>query len=98
MTPPLAHAADALPSDVLCPLCQHLHLFDVSGVIYCRCGFRMDTANGLSLRHLQEQLVHSYASHASKCSHPPVYVVKKQFGLTALYLECSHCGDLQLIV
>lgn len=86
-------------SDVLCPLCRKRCLFVVEQVVVCRCGLRLNTANGLTLSHLQRSLAETYAAHRrGGCSAEPLYEVRDYFGIDALWMLCAHCDDLQVVL
>jgi hypothetical protein len=86
-------------SEVLCPVCRRRCLFTVSTAIGCRCGFRMNTANGLTIEHLHQSLAASYAAHrAGGCTAEPVYRLQDYFGVDAVWMSCEACEDLQVVL
>eukprot|EP01138_Halocafeteria_seosinensis_P002533 gb/GECG01002591.1/.p1 GENE.gb/GECG01002591.1/~~gb/GECG01002591.1/.p1 ORF type:complete len:188 (+),score=14.61 gb/GECG01002591.1/:1-564(+) len=50
-------------SEVLCPLCKKRWLYQRGAIIICRCGFSLDTLNGITVEHLHTQLAESYQEH-----------------------------------
>ena len=98
VSPPPPHL-ELLQSEVLCPLCRKRFLFVLETVLGCRCGLRLNTANGLTISHLQASLAESYAAHrAGGCPAEPVYEVRDYFGIDALWMLCERCEDLQVVL
>jgi hypothetical protein len=85
-------------SDVLCPVCRRKCLFSFETAIGCRCGFRMNTAGGMTIDHLQRSLAETYATHRSGCSAEPVFQLRDYFGVDALWMVCQACDDLQVVL
>jgi len=90
---------ELLQSEVLCPLCRKRFLFVLETVLGCRCGLRLNTANGLTISHMQASLAETYAAHrAGGCPAEPVYEVRDYFGIDALWMLCERCEDLQVVL
>jgi hypothetical protein len=73
-------------------------LRELNSVVFCKCGFKLDTHAGLTLASLQSQLAAAYEQHAASCAADPVFSLEERFGLKALYLRCTACGDLQVVL
>jgi hypothetical protein len=86
-------------SNLTCPMCRTQRLLHRRDVILCRCGFRFDTAGGLSVDHLAEQLASAYGAHRAKCAAEPTFRVRGDFGgVCLLYFECGACGDMHVVL
>lgn len=95
---PVPAGAAGTPDGLLCPLCRMCNLRELNSVVFCKCGFKLDTHAGLTLSSLQSQLAAAYAQHAAACAADPVFSLEERFGLKALYLGCTACGDLQVVL
>ncbi|KAI0557756.1 RPA-interacting protein [Gracilaria domingensis] len=83
-------AADA--AQVLCPVCERGKLHVREGVVFCRCGVRIDggTCDNLTTDIVKERLEQVFAKHAN-CGSSPKFDVRHNFG-TFLWAHC-RCGD-----
>lgn len=86
-------------SDVVCPICKRARLFEAAGVIYCPCGgLRLDTAHGMTLRNLSQQLEAATLAHAERCRAAPTFGMSDDPSFCALCLTCDVCNDFQIVV
>jgi hypothetical protein len=90
--------AELAPSEVLCPICRRRFLFCAGTAIGCRCGFRMNTAGGMTIHHLQQSLATVFAAHRAGCASEPVFQLRDYFGVDALWMWCEACEDLQVVL
>lgn len=92
----------AAPGEVLCPVCSRDVLHVQHGVVFCRCGLRLDggTNDNLTLELVRERLLEVIEEHA-KGSCPrrraPTFSCKDRFGFTFMHAYCDAC-DLDCIV
>lgn len=61
--PSSSHSNVVKQSEVLCPVCKKRWLYQRGAIIICRCGFSLDTLNGITIEHLQTQLAESFQEH-----------------------------------
>lgn len=84
---------------VFCPICCKSWLFENHGVIFCRCGFRVDTGiDGITLASLKIRLEGLTESHCAKCVATPEFKLDVQPHLTALLMKCEVCGFFEFIL
>lgn len=80
------------PSDVLCPVCARRYLFDYQRVVFCRCGFRLDTAHGIGVRDLQEVLGELMTAHRAVCDAAPAFQLRSHVGGAAATVATGAGG------
>ena len=99
---PTAPRAAAEDEPTLCPVCKRDWLLTADGgrVFLCRCGLRLDVANdGLTLGMLRRQLAALYEAHSARgCAAEPVFEPRTQWGITALWGGCNHCGLCEVLM
>ena len=83
---------------LMCPLCCTRPLLEHASVVICRCGLRLDTHVGLTLRGLSERLAAARTLHGAHCSAAPRCTLEDRFGVRALYMGCKVCGSLALVL
>eukprot|EP00039_Didymoeca_costata_P029150 m.23448 g.23448 ORF g.23448 m.23448 type:complete len:215 (-) comp7500_c0_seq3:96-740(-) len=93
----------ALSDGVVCPICCKQHLMQNLHIIFCRCGFRIDTQfDGLTLEQLGIRLHFLADRHSSTCSQPPVFEMQSipmvMTNSTALVMTCKFCGVLEVVI
>jgi len=96
----IARCSDEAGNNLVpCPVCMKHSLLQNGHYIFCACGFRLDLKDpGITLAVVQEQLYDRYASHSKVCSATPKFEVQNQFGISALYLKCTVCGSLDVVI
>eukprot|EP00026_Physarum_polycephalum_P015037 Phypoly_transcript_15622.p1 GENE.Phypoly_transcript_15622~~Phypoly_transcript_15622.p1 ORF type:complete len:228 (+),score=35.39 Phypoly_transcript_15622:100-684(+) len=93
------YAEDAGNTFVPCPICMKHGLLQNNHVIFCACGFRLDLKDpGITLGVVQQQLSDRYANHGKTCSATPTFEVQNQYGISALYLKCTVCDSLDVVI
>ena len=84
---------------VFCPICCKSWLFENHGVIFCRCGFRVDTGvDGITLASLKIRLEGLTESHCANCVATPEFKLDVQPHLTALLMKCEVCGFFEFVL
>ena len=84
---------------VTCPICNHSSLKEnpYEGITCTNtlCSFLLDIAHeGLTLNHLQEQLMRVYEEHSVVCSSGALsFRVQKRVGMTMLMAKCNACSS-----
>lgn len=92
----------AREGEVLCPVCSVDCLNVREGVVFCRCGLRLDggTYDNLTLDLVRERLLEVIEEHGRKgCARqrPPTFSCREKFGFTFMHAFCDAC-DLDCIV
>lgn len=92
----------AKEGEVLCPVCSVDRLNVREGVVFCRCGLRLDggTYDNLTLEMVRERLLEVIEEHAGRgCARrrPPTFSCREKFGFTFMHAFCDAC-DLDCIV
>lgn len=86
-------AADA----VICPICVKNWLHHNRAVIFCACGFRVDTeSDGTTLRSLKHTIDRSVDGHARVCGATPVFSLDPQ--LRMMVMRCKTCGHMNIVL
>jgi hypothetical protein len=87
---------------VLCPLCQSSYLLENRAVIFCHCGFRMDSVNdAIGLRHTKQALGNVMLAHSSSgCNGTLVFSTTQMFGSGVhLVAECQGaCQKYNVVI
>lgn len=84
---------------VICPLCKQNPLHQNKGIIFCRCGLRLDVQKEhITLDYLYGRLNEACQTHNSGCPQEPEFKMTNQFGLSAICLSCSQCNTFLIIV
>lgn len=84
---------------VMCPLCQRNWLLINKGIVFCACGFRIDTEqDGLNLRNISESLEQGISQHNASCPVTPGFAVMDFEGLHNLVMSCEACGLLHIVI
>lgn len=97
-TPPRAGRERLPPTDVPCPMCRHLPLYEFRRVLACRCGFFLDTAGGFGIHHLRDRLGELLARHKELCGREPVLEVCTLGGARNLMATCPVCHDVSVVL
>ncbi|CAN8063515.1 unnamed protein product [Agarophyton chilense] len=86
------HNDDTDSTKVLCPVCERGKLYVREGVVFCRCGVRIDggTYDNLTSEMVKQRLEHVFAQHAH-CGSSPKFELRHMFG-TFLWATC-RCGE-----
>lgn len=79
-------------SDLICPVCERGSLHVREGVVFCRCGVRVDggTYDNLTSDMVKQRLEQVFAQHAN-CGSSPKFEVRDVFG-SFLWAHC-RCGE-----
>lgn len=94
----LRHSA-AEESGVLCPMCRRGALQQEQQIIFCCCGFRLDTLNDqIGLMFLKNRLAELWQKHADLCKEFPSFLKGDEFGFSALYMQCNTCYTFDLVI
>jgi len=82
---------------VVCPMCCKAWLHQHSNVIFCQCGFRVDTLHdGGSLATMKSQLESAVAIHEKKCNAAPRFEMDNAFQM--LMMKCSTCDHVAVVL
>lgn len=92
----------AVEGGVICPVCERNSLCVRDGVVFCRCGLRLDggTYDQLTLEMVRQRLLEVIAEHGQRGCYrrrPPTFACKERFGFTFMHAYCDAC-DLDCIV
>ena len=82
--------------DVLCPICKLVALKKCGDVILCpkRDCLRLNlSSDTLGLNDLRNNLASVLSEHGLSCMSQPKFVVRDEFGMTALVCGCERCGQ-----
>lgn len=84
---------------LLCPVCKKDAISCVNGLLFCRCGVRLNTqADHITTDFLRSQLADTIAMHSQVCHEQPFFCVQNSFGIDGMYMLCNHCECLELVV
>ena len=86
---------------VLCPLCTSSYLLENRSVIFCNCGFRMDSiSDAIGLRHTKQALGNVMSAHGGTgCIGTLSFSTTSMFGSgTHLVAECKVCENYQIVM
>uniref|UniRef100_A0A6B2LMB0 RPA-interacting protein C-terminal domain-containing protein n=1 Tax=Arcella intermedia TaxID=1963864 RepID=A0A6B2LMB0_9EUKA len=79
---------------VECPVCDRGEVYSNQYVLFCECGFRLNTSSSpMSLSQFQHLLQLSREEHQKHCTEKPHYRKSGDF----LLLECTTCGEETII-
>ncbi|ELU09329.1 hypothetical protein CAPTEDRAFT_223210 [Capitella teleta] len=86
-------------SDVVCPICQKSKIFMSSGVIFCRCGLKINTEQDcISLSTVKENIDFGLQQHGSTCDKVPKFSVFNSVGVDSLMMTCEVCDHMYVVV
>ncbi|XP_076435137.1 RPA-interacting protein B-like isoform X2 [Babylonia areolata] len=92
----LCDAIELLNTRPICPVCTKSQLMENKGTIFCKCGVRIFTEDGVGLDFVQRQLEDGRQLH--ECDGQPVFSVHDQFGITNLLMTCQKCDFMYIVV
>ena len=73
---------------VTCPICLKNTLLENKGVIFCKCGVRINTEqDGVTLDFVQHQLEEGQRQH--ECDANPQFSIQDKYGITNLLMTCQ---------
>ncbi|GAB1607997.1 RPA-interacting protein A-like [Argonauta hians] len=85
--------------DVICPLCQKNPLHENKGVIFCKCGLRINTEqDGFKLADVKAQLDSGVEIHSLACDTVPVFSMMCVLGTTNLFMTCEACDFMHIVI
>jgi hypothetical protein len=94
-------AEQARDDMVFCVVCQRHLLRQHVSVIYCPCGFRLDTgSDGVTISGVRQRLHAAVEQHESVCPAPPQFAVQQLTGspYTALTMQCAACALFDVVL
>jgi hypothetical protein len=86
---------------VLCPLCTKSYLLENRSVIFCPCGFRMDSrSDSIGLRHTKQALGAVMSVHSqSGCGGTLSFTTTEMFGSGVhLVAQCQTCQRYDIVL
>eukprot|EP00040_Diaphanoeca_grandis_P044833 m.13758 g.13758 ORF g.13758 m.13758 type:complete len:217 (+) comp9837_c0_seq1:302-952(+) len=92
-----ATIADQTKDAVVCPICCKHWLMQNNNVIFCACGFRVDTQHdGGTLATMKSQLDAAVAHHESVCTSTPTFQMDPM--LNMLTMKCVVCAHVAVVL
>ncbi|XP_014777634.1 RPA-interacting protein A isoform X2 [Octopus bimaculoides] len=87
----LCSALELLTADeVVCPICKKNPLIENKGVIFCKCGLRINTEqDGFKLADVKAQLDSGIEIHNFTCDAEPEFSMMCVLGTTNLFMTCE---------
>jgi hypothetical protein len=86
---------------VLCPMCEYSYLLQNRSVLFCDCGFRMDSkSDSIGLRHVKIALGNIMVKHTqSGCNGSLRFETTEMFGSGVhLMAKCEACNTFDIVV
>eukprot|EP00123_Amoebidium_parasiticum_P001791 comp12977_c0_seq1/m.8210 comp12977_c0_seq1/g.8210 ORF comp12977_c0_seq1/g.8210 comp12977_c0_seq1/m.8210 type:complete len:211 (-) comp12977_c0_seq1:37-669(-) len=96
-----AELAAALESRdaVCCPVCKQNRLHQNLQIIFCACGFRLDTQqDNITLEYLQTALQRGIDAHSEVCDGIPDFTLSREMGPATLLMTCSRCDCFHVVI
>lgn len=96
----LCEAFEALSAnEVICPICKISPLHENKGVIFCKCGIRINTEqDALSLTNVKQMLEDGLELHNYTCHSEPEFSTLCVLGTTNLFMTCKDCDMMHVII
>ncbi|CAI9740637.1 Hypothetical predicted protein [Octopus vulgaris] len=96
----LCSALESLTADeVVCPICKKNPLIENKGVIFCKCGLRINTEqDGFKLADVKAQLDSGIEIHNFTCDAEPEFSMMCVLGTTNLFMTCEACDFMHIII
>ncbi|KAK7474444.1 hypothetical protein BaRGS_00034327 [Batillaria attramentaria] len=83
--------------EVICPICEKNPMMENKGIIFCKCGVRINTEQDcIGLEYMHQQL--DNASNAHTCDGRPRFSLVEKFGCTNLVMTCETCDFMHIII
>ncbi|KAK7088148.1 RPA-interacting protein B-like [Littorina saxatilis] len=93
----LSSAIEMLNTHPICPVCAKNPLMENKGVIFCKCGVRIDTEqDGISLDFVGQQLEDAKELH--ECDGQPIFSVQDNYGIRNLLMICQKCDFMYIVI
>eukprot|EP01091_Cochliopodium_minus_P001769 TRINITY_DN11748_c0_g1_i1.p1 TRINITY_DN11748_c0_g1~~TRINITY_DN11748_c0_g1_i1.p1 ORF type:complete len:235 (+),score=61.13 TRINITY_DN11748_c0_g1_i1:35-706(+) len=84
---------------VVCPICTKNQLFENRNVIFCKCGFRLNTKfDQIGLGYLGSRLKLLSRQHSENCMENPNFCVNNMGGSSVLSLSCKKCNTFEVVI
>ncbi|XP_071180487.1 RPA-interacting protein B-like [Mytilus edulis] len=96
----LCTAIERLCTDeVICPVCQKSQLLQNKGIIFCRCGLRIDTEQDcITLANVKSSLEEGINQHGTTCEGEAVFSSVQDYGSNNLLMSCKTCDWMYIVI
>ncbi|KAK9710377.1 hypothetical protein K7432_008467 [Basidiobolus ranarum] len=91
---------DHCNTDLKCPLCKQKHLQQKNNLVYCLCGFRVNTqSDSTGLAYLKDALMHTETSHKVACHGNLMYQCNEIYGSGSMLIAtCDVCELCEVVL
>lgn len=84
---------------VPCPICSMKKLQLNFNILFCECGFRLDTQNdSISLQYVKSQIEETLRQHNMNCQYQPIFHYINNLGGNSLLLLCNICDCFTIVI